>query len=40
MKQNEEKEKIIKDLDKRVDYLERLIQMNLDRGQLIQMDPS
>tara|TARA_Y100000996_G_C22465263_1_gene619784 strand:- start:107 stop:631 length:525 start_codon:yes stop_codon:yes gene_type:complete len=40
MKQNEEKDKIIKDLDKRVDYLERLIQMNLDRGQLIRMDPS
>ena len=30
IKQNEEKDKIIKDLEKRVDYLERLIKMNLE----------
>lgn len=30
IKQNEEKDKIIEDLEKRVDYLERLIKMNLE----------
>ena len=30
IKQNEEKDKIIKDLEKRVEYLERLIKMNLE----------
>ena len=30
LKQNEEKDKIIEDLEKRVDYLERLIKMNLE----------
>jgi len=30
LKQNEEKDKIIEDLEKRIDYLERLIKMNLE----------